>query len=570
MLSTILIFIIAFLAGMGSVLDSWQMHQPILAATLIGIAFGHPVEGLMLGGSLQLITLGWMNVGAAMAPDTALASIASAILVTGPTQLSVSEGIAIAIPLAVAGQVLTIFLRTLLVSFAHMADNYAKQGKSKQIELLHYIGLGLQGLRVAVPAMLILALPAQVVTNAIASIPPVITGGLQVAGGFIVIVGYAMVVNMMASKSLWPFLFLGFALSALTELNLTAMGIIGASLALIMTQLTRYPADESSVDSDPELKQAAGNVTSLLTRKDQRQTFLRQGLLLGSFNYERMQNMGFAYIMIPTLKRLYHDQPEEFAQALRRHLEFFNTQPYLAAPIVGVSMAMEEQRARGAEIDDATISSVKVGMMGPVAGVGDPLFWGTLRPVIGALAASFAAQGSMIGPILFFVTWNVIRLATLWYGQKIGYEQGTNIGQNLAGGLMQRVTQAASTMGMFMMGVLVPRWTTMNFPLVISQLKTDTNQWIDFTGIQEKLFNGTLQGSDILDISHQLMSGKVFDTEKVTTLGDLFNQLIPGLMPMVALFIVLWLLRKHVSPIVIIFGIFIIGILGFALGIFGI
>lgn len=568
MLSTIMIFIIAFLAGMGSVLDSWQMHQPILAATLIGIAFGHPVEGLMLGGALQLITLGWMNVGAAMAPDTALASIASAILVTGPTQLSVSEGIAIAIPLAVAGQMLTIFVRTILVSFAHMADNYALQGKAKQIEMLHFTGLAMQGLRVAIPAMLILAVPAEQVTAAIESIPPVITGGLQVAGGFIVIVGYAMVVNMMASKTLWPFLFLGFALSALTELNLTAMGIIGAALALIMTQLTKYPDAEMSADDDPTL--GGKKATSLLTKQDQRKTFMRQGFLLGSFNYERMQNMGFAYIMMPTLKRLYADKPEEYAQALRRHLEFFNTQPYLAAPIVGVSMAMEEQRARGAEIDDATISSVKVGMMGPVAGVGDPLFWGTLRPVIGALAASFAAQGSMIGPILFFVAWNVIRLATLWYGQKVGYEQGTSIGQNLAGGLMQRVTQGASTMGMFMMGVLIPRWTTMNFPLVISKIQTDANQFIDLNTITEKLSNGTLTGTDIQSVANDMMSGKIFDTEKVTTLGDLFNQLIPGLMPLMSLFVVLWLLRKRVSPIMIIFGIFVIGILGFGLGVFGI
>lgn len=568
MLNTVAVFIVAFLAGMGSVLDSWQFHQPIIAATLMGIAFGHPIEGLMLGGSLQLITLGWMNVGAAMAPDTALASIASAILVTGPTQLSVSEGIAIAIPLAVAGQMLTIFVRTILVSFAHMADNYALQGKANRIEALHMVGLAMQGLRVAIPAMLILSLPAQQVTQAIQSIPPVITGGLQVAGGFIVIVGYAMVVNMMATKTLWPFLFLGFALSALTELNLTAMGIIGAALALIMTQLTKYPDTEISADKDPVLGRE--EMVSLLTKQDQRKTFLRQGFLLGSFNYERMQNMGFAYIMMPTLKRLYANKPEEYAQALRRHLEFFNTQPYLAAPIVGVSMAMEEQRARGAEIDDATISSVKVGMMGPVAGVGDPLFWGTLRPVIGALAASFAAQGSMIGPILFFVAWNVIRLATLWYGQKVGYEQGTNIGQNLAGGLMQRVTQGASTMGMFMMGVLIPRWTTMNFPLVISKIQTDANQFIDLNRVTDKLSNGTLTGADMQNVANELMSGKVFDTEKITTLGDLFNQLIPGLMPLVSLFIVLWLLRKRVSPIMIIFGIFVIGILGFGLGIFGI
>lgn len=569
MLTVILIFIIAMLAGMESVLDAWEFHQPILAASLIGLATGHPVEGLILGGSLQLITLGWMNVGAAMAPDTALAAVAGAILVTGPAKLPVSQGIALAIPLAVAGQMLTIFVRTLMVSFTHMADKYAKKGESRKIEMLHFTGLFIQGLRVAIPAMLILALPAKSITTAINAIPPVITNGLQVAGGFIVIVGYAMVVNMMASKSLWPFLFLGFALSAVTQLNLTAMGIIGAALALIVVQLTKFDtattnAQSNAEDNLDEIDQP------LLTKKDQISTFLRQGFLLGSFNYERMQNMGVAYIMMPTLRRLYKDKPEEFADGLKRHLEFFNTQPYLASPIIGVSMAMEEQKAKGADIDDATISSVKVGMMGPVAGVGDPLFWGTLRPVIGALAASFAVQGSILGPIIFFIVWNAIRLATLWYGQKVGYQQGTNIGNNLSGGLMQKVTKGASTMGMFMMGVLVPRWTTMNFPLVISKIKNDPRNVISMDHINDVLQKHDLKGSDILKLSNDLTSGKVFSDYKITTLGDIFNQLIPGLMPIVALFIVIWLLRKNVSPIMIILGIFVIGIFGYAIGVFGV
>lgn len=568
MITNILIFLIAMLAGMESVLDAWGFNQPIIAASLIGIVTGHPVEGLMLGGSLQLVTLGWMNVGAAMAPDAALAAVAAGILVTGPTQLPVMQGIALAIPLAVAGQMLTIFVRTLMVSFTHMADAYAAKGQARKIEILHFTGLFIQGLRVAIPAMLILALPAETITQAINAIPSVITNGLQVAGGFIVIVGYAMVVNMMASKTLWPYLFLGFGLSAITSLNLTAMGIIGAAIALIIVQLTKFNTTEveeqASMVPEDQIDQP------LLTKSDQLHTFLRQGFLLGSFNYERMQNMGVAYIMMPTLRRLYKDQPDEFAAGLKRHLEFFNTHPYLAAPIIGVTMAMEEQKAKGAPIDNATISSVKVGMMGPVAGVGDPLYWGTLRPVIGALAASFAAQGSMIGPILFFVVWNIIRLATLWFGQKFGYQQGTNIGMNLSGGLMQKVTQGASIMGMFMMGVLVPRWTTMNFPLVISKIKNDPRNVISMDSVNNVLQSNHLTGDDIVKLSQQLTSGKVFGNFQVTTLNDVFNQLIPGLMPLLSLFIVIWLLRKNVSPITIIFGIFAIGILGYAVGIFGV
>ncbi|MCM0595314.1 PTS system mannose/fructose/sorbose family transporter subunit IID [Weissella uvarum] len=349
------------------------------------------------------------------------------------------------------------------------------------------------------------------------------------------------------------------------------MGIIGAALALIVVQLTKY--DNVEVGEQPRdvsIESEEERAKPLLTKRDQISTFLRQSFLLGSFNYERMQNMGVAYIMMPTLRRLYKDQPEEFAAGLKRHLEFFNTHPYLASPIIGVSMAMEEQRAKGAPIDDATISSVKVGMMGPVAGVGDPLYWGTLRPVIGALAASFAAQGSMMGPFIFFFAWNAIRLATLWYGQKFGYEQGTNIGMNLSGGLMQKVTQGASTMGMFMMGVLVPRWTTMNFPLVISKIKNDPRNVISIDHVNEVIQKHNVTGADITKLAQELTSGKVFGNYKVTTLGDVFNQLIPGLMPLLALFLVLWLLRKNVSPIVIIFGIFVVGILGYAVGIFGV
>ena len=566
MITIISVFIIALLAGMESVLDAWEFHQPVLAATLVGVAFGHPVEGLLLGGSLQLITLGWMNVGAAMAPDTALAAIASSILVTGPTQLPISQGIALAIPIAVAGQILTIFVRTITVSFAHISDSLAEDGRDRMIEALHFVGLGLQGLRVAIPAMLIMALPAHTLTDALNSIPQVITGGLQVAGGFIVVVGYAMVVNLMAEKRLWPIFFLGFALAAVTSLNLLAMGIIGTSIALIMLQLKpKQIATKNDVDEklNPVFEKS-------ITRRDQINTFIRQGFLLGSFNYERMQNMGVLYIMLPTLRRLYGDNKKEFSNAMKRHLEFFNTHPYMASPIIGVSMALEEQKANGLPGDGSTISSVKVGMMGPVAGVGDPLYWGTLRPILGALAASFAAQGSMLGPVIFFVGWNVIRLTTLWFGQKIGYSQGTNIGNNLAGGLLQRVTETASTLGMFMMGVLIPRWTTMNFPLVISKVKTQDSSKIDTNSLMESTNSHSVTGQQLVDFVSQLKSGLTLNDFKLTTLGDIFNQLIPGLIPLLSMFGVMYLLKKNVSPIVIIFGIFVLGILGYWVGIFGV
>ncbi|WP_161945657.1 PTS system mannose/fructose/sorbose family transporter subunit IID, partial [Streptococcus suis] len=100
---------------------------------------------------------------------------------------------------------------------------------------------------------------------------------------------------------------------------------------------------------------------------------------------------------------------EDQIAALKRHMEFFNTHPYVAAPIVGVTLALEEERANGADIDDAAIQGVKIGMMGPLAGIGDPVFWFTVRPILGALGASLAVSGNILGPILFFGLWNAIR-----------------------------------------------------------------------------------------------------------------------------------------------------------------
>ena len=132
-----------------------------------------------------------------------------------------------------------------------------------------------------------------------------------------------------------------------------------------------------------------------LDKKIRRSVMWRSMFLQGSWNYERMQNGGWAYSLIPALKKLY-PSGEEAKEALKRHLEFFNTHPYVAAPIIGVTLALEEERANGADIDDAAIQGVKVGMMGPLAGIGDPVFWFTVRPIVGAIAASLAVGGSII------------------------------------------------------------------------------------------------------------------------------------------------------------------------------
>ena len=305
-----------------------------------------------------------------------------------------------------------------------------------------------------------------------------------------------------------------------------------------------------------------------LTKKDRLHVFWRSQFLQASWNFERMQNVGWAYAMIPALKKLYTDK-EDRAQALKRHLEFFNTHPYVAAPVLGVTLTLEEEKAAGRDIDNAAIQGVKIGMMGPLAGVGDPIFWGTLRPVLGAFAASLALSENFIGPIIFFVVWNVVRMAFLWYTQEFGYVQGGNIAQNLGGGLMQKLTQGASVLGMFIMGVLVPRWTSMNFPMVLSRMEVAEQDQVNFGVVADAVNEGLLSGDMLRNIVSEIQSGLSVSTETVTTLQGTLDALLPGIAPLGLTLLCVWLLRKKVSPITIIFGLFIVGTLGYVLGILG-
>lgn len=266
-----------------------------------------------------------------------------------------------------------------------------------------------------------------------------------------------------------------------------------------------------------------------LTKRDKIDTYIRSTFLLGSFNFERMQAIGFAVSMIPAIKRFY-TKKEDQAEALTRHLEFFNTQPWVASSIMGVTAAMEREKAAGKEgIDDAAITNVKVGLMGPLAGVGDPIYWGTARIVLAAVGASFAIAGNILGSLIFFFGMTAIRWATRWYGFKYGYEKGTQIVGEAGGNTLQKITQGASVMGLFVMGSLVYRWTTINIPLKLTEYE---------------------------------QNGKNVEV----TVQSMMDQLLPGLAALALCFLCMWLLRKRVNAIWIIFGLFAVGIAGSYLG----
>lgn len=296
-----------------------------------------------------------------------------------------------------------------------------------------------------------------------------------------------------------------------------------------------------------------------LSKSDRQKVWWRSTFLQGSWNYERMQNLGWAYALIPAIKKLYTSK-EDRAAALERHLEFFNTHPYVAAPIIGVTLALEEERANGAEIDDTAIQGVKIGMMGPLAGVGDPVFWFTVRPILGALGASLAMAGNIVGPLLFFFGWNIIRMAFLWYTQELGYKAGSEITKDLSGGIIQKITKGASILGMFILAVLVERWVSITFTVDLPATQLSEGAYIEFP-------KGNVTGTELQGILGKVAEGLSLTSTQTNTLQGQLDSLIPGLMGLLLTFFCMWLLKKKVSPITIIIGLFIVGIIARFFGI---
>ena len=298
-----------------------------------------------------------------------------------------------------------------------------------------------------------------------------------------------------------------------------------------------------------------------LSKKDRMDVCWRHQFLQGSWNYERMQNGGWCYSIIPAIKKLYSKE-EDRAAALKRHLEFYNTHPYVSAPVMGVTLALEEERANGMPVDDQTVQGVKVGMMGPLAGVGDPVFWFTVRPILGALGASLALSGSIVGPLLFFVVWNLVRIAFLWYTQEFGYKVGTSIAKDMSGGLLGKVTEGASILGMFIIGALVQRWVSISFTPVVSQVTQSKGAYIEW----DKLPKGAAGIKEALT-QYASLGANGLNQTKVTTLQQNLDQLIPGLAALLLTLFCFYLLNKKVSQIVIIIALFIVGIVARVIGI---
>lgn len=263
-----------------------------------------------------------------------------------------------------------------------------------------------------------------------------------------------------------------------------------------------------------------------INARDLRRVFWRSFQMEFSWNYERQMNLAFVYALIPVLKKLY-PQKAALAAALKRHLVFFNTTPHIVTLLLGITTAMEEKNSQQNEMDGTAIDNVKASLMGPLAGLGDSFFWGTLRLIATGIGTSLALQGNILGPILFLLVFNVPHILVRWLFTRWGYVLGTGMLHRVQkSGMMESLTYGASIIGLMVVGAMAASMINITIP-------------ISFGAGEAK-----------------------------TEVQGIIDNIMPCLLPLISFGIVYWLLGRKVKPLTIIGGMALVGILGSWIGLF--
>ncbi len=243
----------------------------------------------------------------------------------------------------------------------------------------------------------------------------------------------------------------------------------------------------------------------VISKNDLRKLFWRSLPMEFSWHYERQMHMGFCSMISASLRKIYKDDKKGLAEALQRNLEFFNITPHLSPFVGGVTLAMEEMNANNPDFDTSSINAVKAALMGPLSGIGDSLLLGTLRILAVGIGASLAAQGNILGPILFLAIFNVPAFALRYICSFKGYELGANYLEKIQkSGLMSKFMLAAAILGVMVIGGMTNELVVIQTPLAIGKGDSATQ----IQGILDGILPG-MMSLGITGFYYYLMKKKV-------------------------------------------------------------
>lgn len=246
-----------------------------------------------------------------------------------------------------------------------------------------------------------------------------------------------------------------------------------------------------------------------------------------SYQYEKMQALSFLYAMTPAIKRYYKDDKERRIAAYKRHWELWNTTPQVAGIVAGLAASMEREAAKNPDYDVSSINALKVSLMGPLAGIGDSFFWGSLKIIATGIGVSFALQGNILGPILYFLVYNIPASLARHLLPILGFNLGNSFMEKMnKAGFMPFLTKCCNIIGIMMIGAMACSMVTLKIPFVYE-----------------------IQGATI-------------------NVQEIIDSILPNALPMGLTLLCFWMLRKkNVSPTILIVLLIVVSIALHAVGI---
>jgi len=478
--------VLAFIAGFAyfgrRFLGDLYLERAIVLGPLTGLIMGDIQTGLLIGGTLELVFMGAADIGGAVPPNLPIGSVLGTAFAIS-AGLKLEEALLIAIPAALLGSFFELLAKTISTIFVTGAERYADQGNASGVATMVHLGNLFHFLAIAVPTFVALALGSDAAKAISAAIPQFLQNGIKVAGAVLPALGFGILLSTLATTALIPFFFLGFALAAYAKFGVLGAAFVGFILAAI------YVYQRGGVRIVKPAAEAEMVTKSLVPPEEQRRIYWRSFALQSAFSFDRMQSLGFTWTLLPFLKRLYGNT-EEFRRALKRHLAFFNTHMWIPGPIFAMVADLEARRAKNPEeVDEKSIQAVKASLMGPLAGIGDSMFHGTLRPLAGGIAASMALQGNPIAPLFFFLAVNIPHVWVRWVSQSYGFRLGGRLFEQLDREGLQRLMEGAAIAGLMGVGGLVGTWLSITTPLVYTVQKATVSIQSMLDGIMPKLLS---------------------------------------------------------------------------------
>ena len=490
----------------------FTLYRPLVAGFFVGLILGDPAQGTLIGAAINVPYLGFISAGGTLPADAGFAGWVGTTVALA-SGFDPAKAVTIAFGLGLLGTI--IFYGRMAVDsvFAHWADARAEKADIAGVALMNWLpGQLLLFVISFVPVFLFALNGPGAVQDALNRLPLWTVNGLVIAGGILPAIGIALNMRFIFRGSAIPYFFIGFILMTATHgsMSLVVVAALGLALAYLHLTFVRTPVEpksEAAVAAVPRTDPStvAGATPRIrLTRRDLVHSWaLWTFFAHANYNYERLQGTGFAHAMTPIIRRLYTTE-DEIRAALKRHLVFFNTEPNFGNVVHGTVIAMEEQRANGAAIDDDAINSVKSGLMGPMAGIGDTLSQSTITPILLALGIGIAggtasgtavptlsgATGNPLGAIIYMVLVSIVIVTIGYTAWMQGYARGRSfVTEILRSGTIDRVLVGAGVLGNMVLGALAANFVVVNLAPTVNIAGAQMNLQ---AAIIDPLFPGAL------------------------------------------------------------------------------